>query len=544
MKSPITPTADTLLIDFVEKYYCPKRQVSQRSLETYRDFARHFEAALGRVAKVSDLPALARLKISKHAMPMLLVIWRAASNLRLVDFNDELPEALADLEIASYRLAMVRKNPGALIDDPRPDMPLLDFIMLHHMKTAHHRGKVAGGVGLLYKLRKLNKLLGDVLGRPPLVSDLTPQNRTLLKDSLRVSRASLIHVFDDVWLAVWRYAADLGLVAKENLPPERKPGIRAANKGPDGKAIKLEPLEGTLWNICLNSYFPINVRINKEATKKQYRFALRDFKQHLGHDPRPEDLTDDAVTGMMRGMIDRGLKPETVNERRGRIRALWEWMARKRMVPEFPFLQRVKEPKRIPLAWSRDELARLFEACRNAPGKMANGVLVADWWVALHLVLWDTGARIGEIIACQWDWLDMQTGQMVVPAEVRKGGDRDMAYRLHASTRAVLTRIRPLHHKLIFGEVDEQNLYYEYRKLKKRAGLPLGAKHGFHKMRRTVASWLQEAGYNASDVLKHSSPDLTRNSYLDPTIIGGVHPSEVLFRPDDETEPPRIGFAG
>ena len=79
---------------------------------------------------------------------------------------------------------------------------------------------------------------------------------------------------------------------------------------------------------------------------------------------------------------------------------------------------------------------------------------------------------------------------------------------------------------------------------RKSAIIPQGAKHGFHKMRRTVASWLQAGGHNASDVLKHSAPDVTRKHYLDPTITDGVHPSDVLFRPDDEDEPQRLGYAG
>jgi len=44
--------------------------------------------------------------------------------------------------------------------------------------------------------------------------------------------------------------------------------------------------------------------------------------------------------------------------------------------------------------------------------------------------------------------------------------------------------------------------------------------------------WLTLAsGHNATDALGHATADITRSSYLDPSIIGGVKPADVLFRP-------------
>jgi integrase len=539
------PTLDMRLVEAVTRFYVPARSICKRSTTYYRQTVRRLGSALGGEALVSDLPMVPRLKLSKCDSMRLISIWRYFSDIGAIEFDEKILGAMLELEIASYRLMMLRNNPDAAIAKPRSDMPLLDFVMCHYMNAVHHRGRKAAGFDTLYKLRRVTKLARDFLGREVLVSDLTPRNSTLVMDAFKLKYAeSSRKEVSALWLSLWRYAADLGLLAKENLPPSRKIGCRAANKGADGEPVKLDTSEGTLWHICRKLYFPKNLRISCDKTKHQYRCALRDFKQYLGHDPTAADLTDDNVIGMMRLLMDKGLAAKTVNERRGRIRALWEWMARKRMVHEFPFVSRVKAPKRIPRAWTRNELATLFEACRTIRGRLPNGVLSCDWWTALHLILWDTGARIGEIIRCQWEWLDYETGQLVVPAEARKGQDRDMAYRLHSTTLATLSRLRQLHCKLIFGEITESRLYHEYRRLKRDAGLPQGSKHGFHKMRRTVASWLEAGGYNACNVLQHSSPEVTRNHYLDPTITGGVHPSEVLFRPTEEVEPRRIGFAG
>jgi integrase len=539
-----TPTPQTLLADFISQNYAPLRKLSARTAKLYIRGARKLSNELGRDALISDLPSLARAKTLPTCDLMgLISVWRYASRFKLVKFDEQLLGALAEIEVATHRLAMMRENPAVDFDKPRPDMPLLDFVVCSYMQSSHGRRREKPSAQTFYKLRSIVRHLQKVLGRVPLVSDLTPRNATAAIDAMRLKLGRLTNVYADLWLSLWRCAAEQGLLAPEHQPPERKSFVRAANRGPDGKQIVLDESAGTLWHICVNQYFPVNTDINKPSTRKQYRCAMRDFKQHLGHEPMLADLTDDAIAGMMRAMLDRGLKPKTVNERRGRLRALWDWLAKKRMVSEFPFVKNLKCPKRIPRAWSKAELAKLFEACRNAPGEKAPGVSWADWWTALHLVLWDSGARIGEIGRLEWDWLDTETGVLIVPAEVRKASDRDMAYRLHPSTLAVLARIRALHKRFVFGEYDEQALFYQYRKLRKRAGLPLGSQNGFHKMRRTVATWLQRGGHNASDVLKHSSQSVTRDSYLDPTLLDGVHPSEVLFRPDQD-EPPRLGYAG
>ena len=63
-------------------------------------------------------------------------------------------------------------------------------------------------------------------------------------------------------------------------------------------------------------------------------------------------------------------------------------------------------------------------------------------------------------------------------------------------------------------------------------GLPSDRRHKFHAMRRTVASFYEAAGGNATELLGHSTRDVTRTHYLDPRVVGqGVNACDVLFRP-------------
>lgn len=303
---------------------------------------------------------------------------------------------------------------------------------------------------------------------------------------------------------------------------------------------ELSSAEGTLWHIVTTKYIPNNLKIRTEATIYQYGCAFKDFRDYLRREPLLADLTDDNLVGMMRMMLDRGCAPRTVNERAGRIRAAWNWLARRRIVEQFPTVQNLRETKRTPKAWTREQLALLMEECDVQGGRIA-GVPARLWWKALHLVLFDTGARIGEILALRWEWIDLATGYVDIPAEVRKGGEKDACYQLHAETLATLAAIHLPHGELVFAwEKTESMLYIRYKRILKAAGLPHDRKSKFHRMRKSVASHLQAGGHNASQALGHSSAEVTRESYLDPHVVGMVSPSAVLFRPGSRQQPVEV----
>jgi integrase len=275
----------------------------------------------------------------------------------------------------------------------------------------------------------------------------------------------------------------------------------------------------------------VNIAIRSEQTKRRYGIALTDLRDIVGHEPAASDLTDDNLAVMAGLLLKRELAPETINERTGRIRALWTWMAKRRLVEMFPTVQNVKEPRRIPRAWSPDQIARLFSACDRMRGFV--GDIPANlFWRGLHAVLWDTGERIGALLALRWEWINLDTGRISIPAEARKGGDQDMAYSLHPDTAALLRQIQQPVRELVFQWPGAyQSIYGPYRKIIINAGLPDDRKSKFHRMRRSVASHLHAAGVDATAALGHSSAELTRRSYLDPEIIGGAAPHTVLFRP-------------
>lgn len=327
---------------------------------------------------------------------------------------------------------------------------------------------------------------------------------------------------------LWRHAMRRGLAM------EGKYSARKCDPGSGWTPLTMLPVvpeDGSLWWYCVNRYFLLNLRIRSQQTRDQYHIAMKSFKTFLGHEPMLADLDDDIVTGWKGSLANAGgLSPVTINERVGRVITLWTWLAKKKVVEQFPFVPRLKEPKRAPRAWTQSEMQRIFEAATKVSYPIGPNK-GSDWWPALLKTLWDTGARIGEILACKWSWLEWQSGILSVPAEVRKGAERDMVYTLGFDTLEALTRIRSQAHELIFHWPWTYNsVWTKYKAIVKAAGLPNDRNCGFHKIRRTVASYVQAAGHDACMILRHSTPAVTIESYLDPAIVGTSRPCDILPR--------------
>ncbi len=288
----------------------------------------------------------------------------------------------------------------------------------------------------------------------------------------------------------------------------------------------------TLWELCVARYFLINQRIRCSATQRQYQFAIGNLAEFVGRPPTLDDLSDDNVAGMMGLLSRRGLSVETINDRRGRINALWTWCAKRGMVKTFPTVTPLPEPARIPLAWSRDDVARILRECSVEGGWIA-GIAARLWWESVHLVMWDSGERIGALMETRWTML--QGDCLILPAEIRKGGQRDRIYRLHQDTVSKLESIRQPARELLWPwDRTESMLYRRYKNLLKRAGLAFDRKSMFHRMRRSVASHYEAAGGNATELLGHSDRRTTQASYIDPRISPQPQAVDRLFRPDGD----------
>jgi integrase len=272
-----------------------------------------------------------------------------------------------------------------------------------------------------------------------------------------------------------------------------------------------------------------NPRIRDDRTISHYRTTVGMFSRFLGRRARLSDLTEDSVSQLMVWIVRNGCSPVTANHRRKNLVSLWNWLAKRNLVDTWPTVEKMTEPKRVPRAWTQEQLARLIDACRNMPGSINGYVPASDFWLAWHGVAWDTGARTSEMFAMKWSWLDRKNGILHVPAEVRKGKRNDAIYQLMPDTLEVVLRLDQGADRIFFGIGHPTALWNRYTRLLKRAGLPTDRYCKPQKMRRTHASYLKISGGDPTGSLGHSSDAVTRASYLDPSICQSP-PASRLFR--------------
>lgn len=279
----------------------------------------------------------------------------------------------------------------------------------------------------------------------------------------------------------------------------------------------------------LEEYFTLKADINDDRTRYNYRLALKNFGQAIGRPATIEDLQNDNLVRMTRLLLNKKLAATTVNERCGRVAALWEFLARRGRTTVWPIRNKVPEPLRTPVCWLKPELQRLFDAVDSLQGDVGP-IPRAKWWRALLLVNWDTGERIRALLDLQWSHL--ANGWLHIPAEIRKGKRKDELHQLAPDTLSALSEIRDPARELIFPwPLHKQYIFNRYEQILKRAGLPHDRKSKFHRIRRSVASHFTAAGGDATILLGHKSRETTA-AYLDPRVVKTRQAIDLLFRPD------------
>jgi integrase len=144
-------------------------------------------------------------------------------------------------------------------------------------------------------------------------------------------------------------------------------------------------------------------------------------------------------------------------------------------------------------------------------------------------VLYETAERCGAIFAARVE--DWSSPRLLVKAEHRKGGKRDRLYTLTDETCELVDAMcrgkSPT--DLIFKwDRCYAHIWKRFGDIVQAAGLPGGRRAKFHQLRRCAASHFAARGGNATLLLDHSSPRVTR-AYLDPRYADlGTPPCHVL----------------
>ena len=164
---------------------------------------------------------------------------------------------------------------------------------------------------------------------------------------------------------------------------------------------------------------------------------------------------------------------------------------------ELEVIERVPRIKTLKVAptkfdfFTYEELDQLVDAAKEEPE-----------WLAAIMLAGDAGLRMGELLALQWDDLDLKTGTMTVMRTDWRGqvgapkGGRARKIPLTPRAAAALKAIRHLRGKLVFCWKDGKRWTFVtmragIKRQEKRAGLRVT---GWHVLRHTFCSHLAMKG--------------------------------------------------
>ena len=292
-------------------------------------------------------------------------------------------------------------------------------------------------------------------------------------------------------------------------------------------------VEGSLVHFLAETYVPQRMVGCSPGSIEQITIAIRQLGRCLGHCPMVTDLTEKNVAGFLQWTLGQGLSRAAANNRRCSLLALWRYAYRQKLLPQMPDIPKLKEYRRLPEAWTEKQFQRLVIACASTKG-MVGQVRAADFWLALILVIYDSGIRHRAAMLIKREHMDLSTGWLVVPAENQKQ-KVEQRFMLPEQTIGAIRKIWLPSRKLLFWwPGHSRRVWVHFHKIVTRAGLPNGRRDKFHRIRRTTATQIARvAGIDAAArQLGHSGINMTRR-YIDPTGANADHDATAMLpRPE------------
>jgi integrase len=294
----------------------------------------------------------------------------------------------------------------------------------------------------------------------------------------------------------------------------------------------------TLDRFLTDVYVPLRLRGRSPESVRLLRHAITQFSRWLGRPALLDDLDDLVVSQWLAKMAEKK-SPNSVSRERSGILALWNLAQGRGLVRLRPTVAPELVPQSTPRAFTADELARLAQAAKWSTG-WVGPVPAGVFFQALIAVGLETGERINALLSTPRHCWHRPT--LVVPASIRKGKRQERVYELSPEACDLVDRVTAHEGPTVFWWIaSDTALRKRWKTITRRAGLGDGRDVQFHALRRSTASHLAAAGFDATSYLGHSTDRITRRSYLDPRVVDATRPKAWqslprIFKP--EPEPP------
>ena len=288
-----------------------------------------------------------------------------------------------------------------------------------------------------------------------------------------------------------------------------------------------------LREVLNDEYGPL--RSLKPTALKQYHLTLTRWGEVLGYDPLTDDLQPLKVQAFLTARRTK-VSAATIRKDRTHICCLWSYCAKRRMcrsdgqMLEFPTVAPIRAPSRIPRAYKAADVSALIRTALDHPGAVC-GLPGGLYYGAMLRLAWETAERIGAIRQIRWRDVDLEDRALVFTAETRKGATRDIRRVISPDLAGWLKKLERGQNELVFPwDREPTSLWYELKKIAKVAGV---TPRGFHGLRKSAASYVTLAGGDATRLLDHSNPSITRDHYVDESIAKPKHTALDFLPPLD-----------
>jgi hypothetical protein len=263
----------------------------------------------------------------------------------------------------------------------------------------------------------------------------------------------------------------------------------------------------------------------------QLSVAVRRLGEYLMRPAALDDLTDGTIQSFL-VWLKSTHAAATCNSKRRQLltlwRAAWRWGYLDQPPRDVP---KLREPRRIPEAWTLAEIEQLVAHCRTINGYIGH-VAARYYWPSLVLATWCTGCRVTALRATSPADCSLGERWLIVRAEHTKT-QTDQLYWL--SDQAIAA-IAPIHDRsqLLLWPWPHARAYFwrRFRRIVETSGLTANRRGMdlFHRIRRSTVSYTARAGGLdlARRVAGHSDARLTTRHYVDPRIADERRAVDVL----------------
>jgi site-specific recombinase XerD len=249
----------------------------------------------------------------------------------------------------------------------------------------------------------------------------------------------------------------------------------------------------------------------KANTLRQAAISLEQFLLFFANRGNKvlEQLSREDIEAFVEALQDRGLKPTTVNTRLRNVYAFVRYLIIEYTGFDWGLMERkvkLKLPDRLPRAIDPQHLDQLLAAIDNCRHR------------ALILLLLRTGMRIGELLNCKLEDIDLYEQKILIYQSDKTSVGRVVYYSedAHQALLAWLKVRNPLKQHLFYGHKDKA-LSYEaarsiFKKSLQKAGLQYSG-YTLHCFRHTFATDLLNATMPLEclrELLGHCSMEITR----------------------------------